>query len=341
MTIQDIRCCMHKFEEALYPGMELEISGESALLAVIFREENRLTLCLFAEDEDVTELQEERVKMEKKRRQGTLTLWEEKMMELNEGERNLLEVIRGIRINGKEYGFRSGSGGRMEEYNLEGRGLVYQLMFHGVSFGFLEKRPLSMVQYLLMELEGEYEKMPFSEEDLKTLEIITEPRHYHIPVNQSIKAAVGQQDGKMQKFYCEKLQREISYCINYIELADTLSEMKEKYNKLKAEQASEEGFSQEDYKLLMDYIQEICPPGMRNLQIEYECEEASLEFYTKKQLQEKVKIHTGATAFFLAGRSARKEGMHGKKMKACFIQYPVEADISEVELELLCAFVQE
>ena len=103
MTIQDIRCCMHKFEEALYPGMELEISGESALLAVIFREENRLTLCLFAEDEDVTELQEERVKMEKKRRQGTLTLWEEKMMELNEGERNLLEVIRGIRINGKEY----------------------------------------------------------------------------------------------------------------------------------------------------------------------------------------------------------------------------------------------
>ena len=161
MTIQDIRCCMHKFEEALYPGMELEISGESALLAVIFREENRLTLCLFAEDEDVTELQEERVKMESlwqserphsaavqsaatphplyqtdQRRQGTLTLWEEKMMELNEGERNLLEVIRGIRINGKEYGFRSGSGGRMEEYNLEGRGLVYQLMFHGVSFGF-------------------------------------------------------------------------------------------------------------------------------------------------------------------------------------------------------------
>ena len=37
MTIQDIRCCMHKFEEALYPGMELEISGEPALLAVIFR----------------------------------------------------------------------------------------------------------------------------------------------------------------------------------------------------------------------------------------------------------------------------------------------------------------
>lgn len=342
MTIQDIRSCAHNFEEALFPAMELEISGEAALLAIIFREANRITACLFAEDEDLAELQEERVRMEKKRRRGTLTLREEKLAELKEGGGSLLEVIRGIRVNGEEYEFSSGSGGRMEEYNLEGRGLVYQLIYHGVSFGFLEERPMSMVQYLLMELEGEYEKMPFSEDDLKTLEIITAPRHYHIPVKQKIKTAVGAQDGKIRKFYCEKLQREIQYCINHIELADTLSEMKEKYDKMRAEQASRElDFTQKDYEMLMGYLQEICPPGMRNLQIEYECEEASLEFYMKKQLQEKVKINTGATAFFLAGRSARKEGMHGKKMKVCFIQYPVEADISEIELELLSAFVQE
>ena len=30
MTIQDIRCCMHKFEEALYPGMELEAPRREA-----------------------------------------------------------------------------------------------------------------------------------------------------------------------------------------------------------------------------------------------------------------------------------------------------------------------
>lgn len=344
MTIGDIRSCMHNFEEAVYLGTELEIAGERTLLAGIFREEDRLMVCLFAEDEDVTELQEERVKMEKKRRRGTLTRREEKLTELKEGGDSLLQIIRGIRVHGAEYEFRSGSGGRMEEYNLEGRGLVYQLVHHGVSFGFLEERPLSMVQYLIMELEGEYDRIPFEEEDLKALEFMTVPRHYHVPVKQKIKASVGAQSGKMRKFYCEKLQKEIPYYINYIELADTFSEMQERYDTMREEQPSgEQGFSQRDYELLMNYLKEICPPGMRNLQIEYECEEASLEFYTKKQLQEKVKINpgTGATAFFLAGKSTRKEGMHGKRMKVCFIQHPVEADIAEIELELLSAFVQE
>lgn len=375
MTIQDIRFSMHSFDEAVYLGTELEASGERLLLAGVFRKENSVTLCLFAEDEDVTQLQKERVKMEKKRQRGTLTLRDEKMLNLKEDGNNLMELIRGIRVNGKEYEFRSGSAGRMEEYNLEGRCLVYHLLEHGVSFGFLEERPLSMVQYMAMELEGEYDRIPFSEQELEDLAFLTAPRHYHVPVNQKMKLKIGAQDGKMRKFtdthrerqtaedgemrkftdarerraaedakgeHCGKQRREIPYCINEIELADTFSEFKERYDRMLAEQDSEEtGFSREDYKMFMEHLREICPPGMRNLQIAYECEEASLEFCTKQQLQEKVKSRNGATAFFLAGKSGKKKGMHGIDMKICLIQYPVKADISEIELELLSAYVQE
>ncbi|MCI9174172.1 MAG: hypothetical protein HFH49_04375 [Lachnospiraceae bacterium] len=393
MTIQDIRFSMHSFDQAVYVGKALEAAGERLLLAGVFRKENSVTLCLFAEDEDVTQLQKERVKMEKKRQRGTLTLRDEKMLNLKEDGNNLMEFIRGIRVNGKEYEFRSGSGGRMEEYNLEGRCLVYHLLEHGVSFGFLEERPLSMVQCMAMELEGEYDRIPFSEQDLEDLAFLTAPRHYHVPVNQKIKVKIGAQNGKMRKFtdthgerqtaqdgkmrkltdahgerqaaengkmlkftdaqerraaedakgeHCGKQRREIPYYINEIELADTFSEFKERYDKMLAEQDSEEtGFSREDYEMFMEHLREICPPGMRNLQIAYECEEASLEFCTKQQLQEKVKSRNGATAFFLAGKSGKKKGMHGIDMKICLIQYPVEADISEIELELLSAYVQE
>lgn len=375
MTIQDIRFSMHSFDEAVYLGTELEASGERLLLAGVFRKENSVTLCLFAEDEDVTQLQKERVKMEKKRQRGTLTLRDEKMLNLKEDGNNLMELIRGIRVNGKEYEFRSGSAGRMEEYNLEGRCLVYHLLEHGVSFGFLEERPLSMVQYMAMELEGEYDRIPFSEQELEDLAFLTAPRHYHVPVNQKMKLKIGTQDGKMRKFtdthrerqtaedgemrkftdarerraaedakgkHCGKQRREIPYCINEIELTDTFSEFKERYDRMLAEQDSEEtGFSREDYEMFMEHLREICPPGMRNLQIAYECEEASLEFCTKQQLQEKVKSRNGATAFFLAGKSGKKKGMHGIDMKICLIQYPVKADISEIELELLSAYVQE
>ena len=357
MTIQDIRFSMHSFDQAVYLGKALEAAGERLLLAGVFRKENSVTLCLFAEDEDVTQLQKERVKMEKKRQRGTLTLRDEKMLNLKEDGNNLMEFIRGIRVNGKEYEFRSGSGGRMEEYNLEGRCLVYHLLEHGVSFGFLEERPLSMVQCMAMELEGEYDRIPFSEQDLEDLAFLTAPRHYHVPVNQKMKVKIGAENGKMRKFtdaqerraaedakgeHCGKQRREIPYYINEIELADTFSEFKERYDKMLAEQDSEEtGFSREDYEMFMEHLREICPPGMRNLQIAYECEEASLEFCTKQQLQEKVKSRNGATAFFLAGKSGKKKGMHGIDMKICLIQYPVAADISEIELELLSAYVQE
>ena len=249
----------------------------------------------------------------------------------------MLDMLRGIWAAGKEYRFRSGSGSGLEEYNLEGRTLVYQFLCQQVPFGFLEQTDLSNMQYAVLELEEEYGELPFSRQDLEHMELLTSPRHCHIPVKHKMKAPIGAQTGKGRTFFCEWLQQEVTYYINHISLVDTLADYEKKHEKWETE-----GNVQEEHELFYQCIKDICPPGMRNILVEYECDDAFLEFYTREQLKEKVVSNTGpAVTFFLAGKPQKEEGMHGRRMKACVVQYPVEADIQEIELELLGAVVQE
>ncbi len=337
MNIKTLREGFHQFDEGFLIEKETSIMGISVLIAGIFREENKLVLYLFSEGEDSKKLQNIHVKMERKRRKGTLTKREELLMGLQNQNGSILEVVRGILVNGKEYQLRSGAEGGMEEYNIEGRLLLYYFLFQGISFGFLEEQKLSKIQCAQLELEGEYEKMPFSKKDIKTLEFVLAPRHYHIFVGRKIKVSLGKQIGRKQKFFCNELQIEIEYYINNIRLVDYWSEAKEKFDRMLTDGVLT---SQKEYKMFLNYLQEVCPQGMRNLVVEYECDRASLEFYTKEQLKETVKISKEATAFFLTGNVSSGTGIHGKKLKSCLISYPVNPDTQEVTLELLQAFVQ-
>lgn len=339
MNLREIRSGMKQFDEMLFPGLEVEAAGVRMLAAGIFREGKKVQILLMAEQEESqAEKQKKFIKMEKKRRKGTLTKREELLMELEGQDFWPPGLVRGIQVKGREYALSSGSGGGLEEYNLDGRLLLCQLLNSPVSFGFLEERDISLIQYGLMGLRGEYDKIPFSEEDLKTLELMTESRHYHIPVKQKMKVSLGPQKEKRRKFFCEALQKEVSYDINNVMLEDIWTSFKEKYDQMKQESLFS---SEEEYEMFLEHLREICPPGMRNLVIEYECEEASLEFYTKEQLKEKVKIKNGATAFFLAGNRDRKIGRHQKQLKSCLIQYPVNPEIQEAEIELLGASIVE
>lgn len=337
MDIETLRYDLPQFEESLFIGKETVISGVPVIMAGIFRRENSLNVYLFAESRDMTRYQEKHMTLARRRRGGMLTRREELLAELEVRDDSLLDIVRGIRVNGAEYEMTSGSGGRLEEYDIEGRMILCYFLFQGVSFGFLEKRELSLIQYVKLELEGEYEKIPFSAQDVETLEFLTSPRNYYVPVKRKMKLAIGEQKGRIQKFFCEELQKNVEYSINHIELVDTWSELKARYDEMESEKI----FSKREVEQLFVFLQKICPEGMRNLMVEYECEEASLEFYTRDQLQEKVKISEGATSFFMAGSGRKGTGFHGKKLKSCLIQYPVEVQIQEVELELLRACVQE
>ncbi len=337
MDIKSIRSSMHKFEEAVFLGMEFDVGGIPVLLAGAAKEGKRVQLYFYAAGKDTAKAQEQNMEIEKQRQKGVLTKREELLWQL-EGQGldfDLMGMIRGIKIAGIDYRFQSGNGSGLEEYNLEGRTLVYQFLCHQVPFGFLEQADLSNIQYAVFCLEGEYGELPFTKEDFGQAALLTGPRHFNIPVKHQITAPIGAQADRGYTFYCEGLKREVTYYINDISLVDTLADYEKK-------QQGWEGNVQEDQELFHNCIKEICPPGMRNLMIEYECDDTFLEIYAKEQLEEKVKINTEpAVAFFLAGRAKKEMGMHGKRMKVCIIQYPVEPDIQEIELEVLGAIVQE
>ncbi|MEH2943551.1 hypothetical protein VSQ32_11925 [Lachnospiraceae bacterium KK002] len=349
MNIQEIRSCMPAFEETLMSGAEMEVAGIPVLAAGVCRTGKHLMFHLFSEGTDTEEQQERYRKLEQKRVRGTLTKREELLTGLELQEECVMEVIRGIRVAGKEYHVQSGNSGALADYNLEGRMLLYYFLSRNMSFGFLETRKLSGIQCTALELEGEYEKIPFSGQELADLEFLEEKRHYHVPVKRKMKRKIGRQTGRKETFTvqipCRQehgatayQEREITYYINHIKLVDGWTKAKEECDEMKAQGILSD---EKEYQMFLNHLKEICPPGMRNLAVEYECEDASLEFYTREQLQEKQKIREGegATAFFLAGNRVKGEGIHGMKLRGCMIQYPVQPDITEADLELLCAFL--
>ena len=108
MNIQAIRSCMPAFEETLLPGLELEAAGIPVLAAGVCRRGKNLMFYLFSDGEDPDEHMEKRMKLERKRRKGTLTKREELLANVELQEAGVMEVIRGIRVAGREYHFQSG-----------------------------------------------------------------------------------------------------------------------------------------------------------------------------------------------------------------------------------------
>lgn len=338
MRIKELRCFLPEYDEELLVGHEYIIHDIPVILAGILREKQTLSLYLYEAGEDRKHEEEISKKLERKRRRGTLTRREELLMDLERTDHSLLGDIQSIKVNGEKYDFSSGNGGGLEEYNIEGRMMLYHFLEHGLSLGLLEEQDLSQISYMKIGLSGEYDRIPFTKEDMEHLEFITNPRTYQIPVKKKMKVKPGMQSGKKRSFFCEELQKNVDYYINNIELVDTWTEMTERLQEFFKQSET----SERQQQLWLEHLQEICPEGMRNVAVEYECEDASLEFHIREELLEKVKIQKGsAVSFFIMGHKKKGNGMHGKKLRSCLIQYPVEADIPEVELELLRAIVQE
>lgn len=335
MDIRTIRHMVPQVQKTMFLGKEIEILGEKVLAAAFCLTEYTLKLYLFAEGNDRMEDTEKFKKIERKRKRGTLTKREERLAQFEKSKEGIFDLLEEIRVQGNVYGIASITGGRLGEFDGEGMMLFYYFLLNHVSFGGLEKSDLSNVENWILEFEGEYQQFPFSMEDLDTLEVVIKPRNFPVLVKRKMKVAVGKQKARKQKFFCEETGKDIEFFINVIELADIRTELLERY-----ENMFQEGMVTQKEEFFI-YLDSLCPEGKRLVLVEYECENACLEFYTKEQLLERVKPIQGATSFFLVGKLKKSIGVHGMRLKASVIPYPVEADTEQIELELLCAFVQE
>ncbi|NBH14087.1 hypothetical protein D3Z36_07795 [Lachnospiraceae bacterium] len=336
MDIKTMRSFLTQFQETLLVKKEMVLSGERILVAGICLEEETLKLYLFAEGKDRSAYFKNLERMERKRKKGTLTRREEILGQLEEGQNEIFDILPEIRINGKLYEFSSGTSGNLEEYDEWGRILLMNLLLHQAEFGFLEERELSLIAYHILEFAGKYDRIPFTKEDLQTLEFIHKPKNYHVPVKRKMTLKLGEQKGGRQSFFCEKTGKRVEFFINSVKLVDLQKEIYQKSEEL-LRRGRMSGEQAEEYR---EHMKKLCPADKRLIVVAYECGEAFLEFYTREELLETVKPVCCAESYFLLGRFADGSGMHGKELKTALIYQPVEPDIKEVELELLCAFVR-
>lgn len=337
MDIKTMRCLLPQFQETLFIGKEMNLSGRSILAAGLCLENRTLKLYLFAEGSERSEYFEKLERMERKRRRGTLTRREELLAYLWEQQDQIFDILPEIRVKGNSYELLSGTGGNLDEYDEEGRILLINFLLYKVNFGFLEERELSQIQYHILEFAGEYDRIPFTKEDLETMELLLQPRDYHVAVKQKMTLEIGAQRGRKQKFFCGQTGQEVEYFINRVELIDIQEELCHRCEEL----LSQGRMTREQVEEYKKHMNNMCPQGKRLLAVEYECDNASLEFYTRAELLEKVKPIHGAASFFLAGKLTSGLGMHGKELKTALLYHPVDPEIKQVELELLCASVKE
>lgn len=111
MDIKSIRSSMHKFEEAVFLGMEFDVGGIPVLLAGAAKEGKRVQLYFYAAGKDTAKAQEQNMEIEKQRQKGVLTKREELLWQL-EGQGldfDLMGMLRGIKIAGIDIGSSPGT----------------------------------------------------------------------------------------------------------------------------------------------------------------------------------------------------------------------------------------
>lgn len=333
MRIEDMQCFLTEFEEELLIDSPVSIGGRQLYLLAACRKEKKITLYLLAEHpgKEAERLREE--KIWKKQRKETLTRREEILARLQTSD-HLMNEIDGLKTPQGEFEACSMCAGGFEHYNAEGFMMLSHFLEQGISAEGVKDTDLSEMDYIVMELQGEFEKIPFSSEGLT---LMYHPRAWSVPVKKKMKLKIGKEYPRKYRFYCEELKQNIEFYINKVSLYDSWPEIQE----VKKHMVLWQDASQEHKEDIIRQMEEICPKGMYHLTIEYECEDGSLDFYVKDQLKEKIAARSCAIAcgIFLTGhkKGGPEYGPHGLKHRSCIIQYPIAGDVAEVETELLTA----
>lgn len=335
MNIAALQECLPKFEEELVLDRKITILGKRGVILGASRNGKVVKIYILAEGREREEFEKAEQKIHQKRKRGTLTKREELLAGLKDRP-GVLGNLSGIRVNQIEYLLKSASGSGLEAFDVEGWVYLFHFMEKGLAFPTMTQQDLKEMEFISMELEGEYDTIPFGNQEREKVEAITTPLVYKIPVKKKLKLRIGAGSKRKYRFFCEQLKKEVEFYIENVQLLDSRKEMEQHLEELE----KRGDVPEENLGVLRDALSHICPDGMRHIVIDYECEMASLQFYTREQLQEKTIINARATSVFLAGRSGeKKNGTHETRLKNCLLQYPVKQDTEEIEVELLSAMV--
>lgn len=185
-----------------------------------------------------------------------------------------------------------------------------------------------------IELRDEFETLPEWTDDMQVLIDI-------MPEESMIELPVVLECGKTMEleFKLEDGSPAICY-INKIDTMDVWADTEEKfanieYRKRMLQHMTEEQL--EDTKRdFLKALEQQCPRGKHYMVIEYECtQEIGLTFYDREYLDTVPKPSKGgATSVFMNVKPEAETGAHGRKLRGCVIQKPLDKHEKILEAEL-------
>jgi len=202
----------------------------------------------------------------------------------------------------------------------------------------IETINFSNILFTTIELEGEYDHIPFGKQigDIVLRFGNNDIRQY--PVQKRLQLHIGRNYLRAFRFKDKQTEEIHRFYIQRVYLMDIWAETEEKFFHPRYLERVSEADLLEMKKAFFEQLVRLCPRGMYLPVIEYEAEEdISFEFYTVEYLNARYEASrkNGASAILIMAKPEEPLGRHGMKLKAAVIQRPVSEETESLYIELL------
>ena len=334
MTLNNLKECLGFADEIAVIGREKMIDGVFCHIVGLVRKEKSINLIALTYDEEYREMIEnaeyESFHIRGKKQTNRIIQRDE----FRFAKKDIFECADKINFGEKQFRVTGKSSTLLA--NTENLiVLFYEFIKNGWDPQMIGDYDTEQLYFESIELAEETESL--AEIDSDHIEFVKHNGSGRFLIEKKIKLTVG---GKSKKVTFKDKQTGESYVsfINSVSLFDIRAEFLKNFDDPEFKKRVTPQELEELKSDTMRNISGMCPEGMRLISVEYECDDAGLQFYLQSFLDSEPDYSGDGPMGIILGRSDKKSGDHGMKLKTAVIQSPVPPDTKEIEAEIFSGF---
>lgn len=346
MNLKDMKDGFPIIKEECIVDREFTILGTTVLFLGFALIDETLRVYLLSRDQQEEELEDSLI--HRKREKGILTKREEQLASVlrnrNQAEHQAEHNIKSISIANKNFDFSTASSTRVTEYSVEEKCMIFHYIQAGLSFASFEEFEIEELVMTTVILEGEYNKIPFNQSQIDTMMFECRDFYHTIPIKKKLLLTIGEGKPRKYSFISEHNGKKYEFYIENTSFFDPWKDAEERFEDPRYKERFSKEQMEEMKQTILQSLEGSIERGKQYILVEYESEEAILNFYASSYLKEKIenKSTNGSASFSCyLFKSDTPYGKHGLTKKVTCIQYPVDKGIKTIAVEILSAQIGE
>ncbi|KPU42469.1 hypothetical protein OXPF_42540 [Oxobacter pfennigii] len=339
MNFELLQAAMPAFDELRIINKSIVKEGSAIQIAGLIRQGKTLKLYALQFDEQVyeAELLAEEQELSKPSRKKSLTN-RQKICNVNKVEYGIpMTCIQSINIGTQEFKISCISSYRLNDNDFKPVFLIAEFIKNGLKpCSRLALRDFSHLIFAEIELEGEYENIPFGNQMGGVMLRFGNNHIRQYPVGKRMRLNTGRNYSRSFQFKDKQSERIHRFYIHRVYLMDIWEEIERSFSDPRHLERMSEVDLLKMKKSFFEQLEVICPRGMYFPVIEYEAEDdISFEFHTVEYLNSRHEILSKNGSIGIIITPDQPIGRHGMKLKSAVIQSPVSKETEMLYVELL------